>query len=84
MGSCMLRYKYSLTGEGKSRCEKDEFYLQQTPKYKGYTEKIFRTLDRSEPLTIADISYNTGIDKRAVNGIITFNLTAGYIRRLPI
>jgi hypothetical protein len=80
----MLRYRYSLTGEGESRCAKDEFYLQQTPKYKGYTERIFRTLYKSEPLTIADISNHTGIDKRAVNGIITFNLMQGYIRRINL
>jgi DNA-binding MarR family transcriptional regulator len=80
----MLRYRYSLTGQGERRCAKDEFYLQQTPKYKGYTEKIFRVLYNSEPLTIADISDHTGIDKRAVNGIITFNLMAGYIQRITI
>jgi hypothetical protein len=80
----MLRYKYSLTGEGERRCAKDEFYLQKTPKYKGYTEKIFRTLYASEPLTISDISQYTGIDRRAVNGIITFNLMAGYIRRIDM
>jgi DNA-binding MarR family transcriptional regulator len=80
----MLRYKYSLSNDGERRCAKDEFYLQQTPKYKGYTEKIFRTLYNSEPLTIADISDHTGIDKRAVNGIITFNLMAGYIQRITI
>jgi len=84
VGLRVLRYRYSLTGEGEGRCAKDEFYLQQTPKYKGYTEKIFRTLYKSKPLTISDISDYTGIDKRAVNGIITFNLMAGYIRRITI
>ena len=84
VGLRVLRYRYSLTGEGEGRCAKDEFYLQQTPKYKGYTEKIFRTLYNSKPLTIRDISDYTGIDKRAVNGIITFNLMAGYIRRIAI
>lgn len=81
----MLRYKYTLTSEGERRCSKSEFYLQQTPKYKGYTEKIFRTLYGSpQPLTIREISYYTGIDKRAVNGIITFNLMAGYIQRINL
>jgi len=80
----MLRYRYSLTDEGERRCAKNEFYLQQTPKYKGYTEKIFRTLHSQEPLTIREISQYTGIDKRAVNGIITFNLVAGYIRRIQL
>jgi len=80
----MLRYRYSLTDEGERRCAKNEFYLQQTPKYKGYTEKIFRTLYSQEPLTIREISQHTGIDKRAVNGIITFNLVAGYIRRIQL
>lgn len=78
----MIRSRYSLTGEGDRRCQKDEFYLQQTSRYKGYTEKIFRTLYGSKPLTIQDISEVTGIDKRAINGIITFNLMAGYIKRV--
>jgi DNA-binding MarR family transcriptional regulator len=84
VGFGVLRYRYALSNEGERRCAKDEFYLQQTPKYKGYTEKIFRTLYSSKPLTIRDISDYTGIDKRAVNGIITFNLMAGYIRRIVI
>ncbi len=77
----MLRYKYALTGDGKRRCANDEFYLQKTPKYRGYTEKIFRALYRSDPLTVAEISQYTGIDRRSVNGVITFNVMAGYIRR---
>jgi len=80
----MLRFKYSLTTEGERRCAKKEFYLQQTPKYKGYTEKIFRVLYGREPLTTKEISYYTGIDRRAVNGIITFNVMAGYIRRIRL
>lgn len=80
----MLRYRYSLTVKGESRCSKNEFYLQKTPKYRGYTEKIFRALYGSEPLTIREISYNTGIERRAVNGIITFNVMAGYIRRIAL
>jgi len=78
----MLRFKYALTTEGQSRCAKNEFYLQKTPKYKGYTEKIFRALYGKEPLTIREISYYTGINRRAVNGIITFNVTMGYVRRI--
>jgi hypothetical protein len=77
----MLRYKYALTNDGERRVAKNEFYLQQTPKYRGYTEKIFRVLYGSDPLTLAEISQNTGIDRRSVNGVITFNLMAGYIRR---
>jgi len=80
----MLRYKYSLTNEGERRCAKNEFYLQKTPKYKGYTEKIFKTLYTQEPLTIREISQHTGISRRAVNGIITFNVMAGYIRRITL
>jgi len=80
----MLRYRYSLTGNGERRCAKNEFYLQQTPKYRGYTEKIFRALYDSEPKTIAEISQQTGIDRRAVNGVITFNVMAGYIRRIVL
>jgi len=80
----MLRYKYALTNDGERRCAKSEFYLQMTPNYKGYTEKIFRTLYSSEPLTIREISAYTGIDKRAVNGIITFNLLMGYIKRIDL
>jgi hypothetical protein len=81
-GVSLLRYKYTLTNDGERRVSKDEFYLQETPKYRGYTEKIFRALYSSDPLTIAEISYNTGINKRSVNGVITFNLMAGYIQRI--
>jgi len=80
----MLRYKYTLTNDGERRCAKNEFYLQQTPKYRGYTEKIFRALFSSEPLTIAEISEYTGIQRRAVNGVITFNVMAGYIQRIRL
>jgi len=79
----MLRYKYTLTKAGERRCVKDEFYLQDTLTYRGYTEKIFRSLHRSEkPLTVRQISEVTGIRTRSVNGVITFNIYAGYIRRL--
>lgn len=78
----MLRYKYTLTNDGERRCAKNEFYLQQTPKYRGYTERIFRALYASEPKTVAEISDHTGIDRRAVNGVITFNVMAGYIQRI--
>jgi hypothetical protein len=77
----MLRYKYALTNDGQRRVSKNEFYLQETPKYRGYTERIFRALYGSDALTIAEISYYTGIDRRSVNGVITFNLMAGYIKR---
>ena len=81
----MLRYRYTLTTEGLRRCVHNEFYLQKTPRYRGYTEKIFRTLHRSpKPLTIREISELTGIHKRSVNGVITFNIMAGYIRRVLI
>ncbi len=78
----MLRFKYVLTSEGSRRCVHDEFYLQKTPRYRGYTEKIFRILHGSDKaLTIREISELTGIHKRSVNGVITFNIMAGYIRR---
>jgi len=77
----VLRFKYTLTNDGERRVAQNEFYLQQTPKYRGYTEKIFRALYGSDPLTIAEISAHTGIDRRSVNGVITFNLVAGYIKR---
>ncbi len=77
----MLRYKYTLTNDGERRVTKNEFYLQETPKYRGYTEKIFRALYESNALTIAEISQSTGIERRSVNGVITFNLMAGYIKR---
>lgn len=80
----MLRYKYSLTNDGERRCENNEFYLQKTPKYRGYTEKIFRALFSAEPMTIAQISEKTRIDRRAVNGVITFNVVAGYIQRIRL
>lgn len=81
-GAHMLRYKYSLTDNGERRCAKNEFYLQETPKYKGYTERIFRTLYENDPKTVAEIAEHTGIERRAVNGVITFNVMAGYIQRI--
>jgi len=81
----MLRYRYTLTEDGERRCVKGEFYLQETPKYRGYTEKIFRALYHSgEPLTVREISALTGIERRSVNGVITFNLIAGYIMKVPL
>jgi len=80
----MLRYKYALTTDGERRCANNEFYLQKTPKYRGYTEKIFKALFSSEPLTIAEISERTRIERRAVNGVITFNVMAGYIQRITL
>lgn len=78
----MLRYRYALTKDGLRRCLNNEFYLQKTPRYKGYTEKIFRILHYSQkPLTIKEISELTGIHKRSVNGVVTFNIMAGYIKR---
>jgi hypothetical protein len=79
----MLRYKYALTKAGERRCVRGEFYLQDTPTYKGYTERIFRSLHQSKSaLTVREISKMTGIRTRSVNGVITFNIYAGYIRRI--
>lgn len=79
----MLKYKYTLTEAGERRCVNDEFYLQETPMYKGYTEKIFRQLHRAErPLTVREISRLSGIQSRSVYGVITFNIYAGYIMRI--
>ena len=79
----MLKYKYTLSKAGERRCVKDEFYLQETPTYKGYTEKIFRLLHRAErPLTAREISELSGIQSRSVFGVLTFNIYAGYITRI--
>ena len=79
----MLRYKYTLTKAGERRCANDEFYLQETSTYKGYTERIFRLLHRTEePLTVREISDLTGIHSRSINGVLTFNIYAGYILRV--
>jgi hypothetical protein len=81
----MLRYRYSLTEEGRRRCNKNEFYLQDTANYRGYTEKIFNLLYESgSPMTAREISELTGIRIRSVNGVITFNIGAGYITRLQL
>jgi hypothetical protein len=81
----MLKFKYGLTEEGVKRCTRDEFYLQGTSTYKGYTERIFRVLHRSEkPLTTIEISNLTGIKTSSVNGIIAFNVYAGYVRRIQL
>lgn len=79
----MLKYKYTLTKAGEKRCAKDEFYLQETPTYRGYTENIFRILHRAdEPLTAREISDLTGIRSRSIYGVLTFNIYAGYIKRI--
>ena len=79
----MLKYKYTLTKAGERRCVRDEFYLQETPTYKGYTERIFRILDRAdEALTAREISALTGIRSRSIYGVLTFNIYAGYIKRI--
>jgi hypothetical protein len=79
----VLKYKYTLTKAGEKRCVKDEFYLQETPTYRGYTESIFRILHRAdEPLTAREISDLTGIRSRSIYGVLTFNIYAGYIKRI--
>jgi len=81
----MLKYKYTLTKAGEKRCTNDEFYLQNTLEYRGYTEKIFRLLFVSEkPLTVREISKMTGIRTHAINGVLAFNILAGYITRQKI
>jgi len=81
----MSKFKYSLTDVGVKRCVKNEFYLQATSTYKGFTERIFRLLHNTEkPLTIREISNLTGIKPRSVNGVITFNIYAGYIKQIPV
>ena len=76
----MLRARYSLTFDGIRRCDKEEFYLQETPRYRGCTEKIFHAL-YGNALTIAEISQNTGLDKRSVSSIVHHNFKHGYIQR---
>jgi len=79
----VLKYKYTLTKSGEKRCIKDEFYLQKTLTYRGYTESIFRTLHRAdEALTAREISALTGIESRSIYGVLTFNIYAGYIKRI--
>ncbi|UCC33482.1 MAG: hypothetical protein JSW53_00270 [Candidatus Bathyarchaeota archaeon] len=79
----VLKYKYTLTRDGQRRCVNDEFYLQETQIYKGYTEKIFRLLHRTDKaLTVREISDLTGIRSRSVYGVLTFNIYAGYITRI--
>jgi len=81
----MSKFKYCLTEEGRRRCLKNEFYLQGTPIYKGYTEKIFQLLHKTKkPLSIREISELTGINLRSVNGVIMFNVYAGYIKRVQM
>lgn len=78
----MLKYKYTLTKAGERRCVNDEFYLQNTSGYRGHTEKIFRLLHISKrPLTVEEISEMTGIGTHSINGVLTFNISAGYITR---
>jgi len=78
-------FKYTLTKDGSRRCRNDEFYLQETDDYRGYTEKIFRTLHTSpRPLTVREIKELTGIQTKSINGVICYNIIAGYIRRITI
>ena len=77
----MFKDKYTLTTDGERLLTNNEFYLKQPPKYRDYTEKIFRTLFNSGHKTIAEIVQTTGIGKCAVKGVITYNLMAGFIRK---
>ena len=88
----MLRYRYYLSPAGEERCDKNQFYLQATPKYRGFTPRVFRAI-RKEAKTIAEIAtdikpFYPGVNysdlKRSVNGVITFNVAQDYIRRLQI
>lgn len=80
----VLTYAYCLTSSGEERVKENRFYLQATEGYRGYTEKIFRSLYKNKPLTIREISELTVIDRRAVNGVITFNVQAGYIATIHL
>ena len=81
----MAKFRYVLTDAGVKRCVKNEFYLQKTSTYKGFTERIFRLLRNTEkPLMLREISNLTGIKPHSVNGVITFNIYAGYIKRIPV
>jgi len=70
------KYAYMLKPAGKEKCIKNEFYLQETSVYKGYTEKIFDMLFKSkEPLTsMLDIFYVYHYKKLHSNRII-FNFS---------
>jgi len=78
------KFRYTLSRKGAMRCENNEFFLQKTPDFKGHTRKIFMALYGSKPKTLAEISEEVGIKRRDVNGIISFNINAGYIRRIPL
>jgi len=81
----MIKFRYILNTTGVNRCIKREFYLQSTSTYRGYTEKIFQILYESrKPLTVREISRTTGIKSRSVSSVITFNIYAGYIMKIPI
>jgi predicted transcriptional regulator of viral defense system len=81
----MSKFRYYLTDEGIKRCLSNEFYLQSTSIYKGYTEKIFQLLHKTKkPLSIREISELTGIKPRSVNGVLMFNVYAGYVKRVQM
>lgn len=76
--------KYALTKDGMKKCDDGDFFQQDKPDYQGYTEKILRSLHRSKPLNVRQISEITGIRTRNINGIIPYNIYAGYIRRIVV
>jgi DNA-binding MarR family transcriptional regulator len=77
-------YRYSLTPAGKQRVENGEFFMQDAPHYKGYTKKVFLALaESSSPLTIKQISQNTGLSTRIVSSVISPNCKKGFIQRFP-
>jgi hypothetical protein len=81
----MSKFKYTLTDTGKKKCLTNEFYLQNTPGYRGYAEKILRALHQSErPLTLAEISELTKIRSCDVTGTMNYYIYSGYIKRLLI
>ena len=79
--------RYILTNIGLERCTakggKGDFYLQDTPQYQGHTEKIFKALFGSnKALTVPQISERTGIRRDSIYGILSWNVNAGYIRKI--
>lgn len=81
-------FKYYLSESGKERVDKNLFYGQALPQYRGITEAVFVILyEKDKPLSLNDIyqeinSNYTTVEKSTISVILHENFKAGYIERL--
>jgi len=73
-------YKYTLSDTGKQKVKDNQFFGQNLEHYKGYTEKVFRTLYNSiESLTLRQLVEKTNCESTKISQVINYNKRRGYI-----